>query len=515
MTKRRKFIYNGILLTAVGLAMRGVQLLFGAYISRTVGAEGIGLNTLVMTVYSFAVTFATSGISLTVTRLTASAIGEGRAEDSSRILRAAALYALAFSSIATLALLSLSSAIGEMLLSDVRTVASLRILALSLIPAAMSSVIAGYFVGVRRVSLNATVQVLGQVFKVIFTVAMLSRASSLGISNALGALALGGTLTEVLCFAVAAIELILDRRRQKKAKGADIGAVASMAFPLGISAYIRSALVSLEHSLIPRRLTGRGESSSEALSSYGYLHGMALPLILYPLTPLTSFSGLLVPEFAETSAEGNIGRMERLASEALNTTLSYASCVAVFIFFFAEELGYTVYGSFDAGYYISMLAPVIPIMYLDHVTDSILKGIGEHIYSMWVNIADACLSVLLVYVLIPLMGIAGYAAVIIGMESFNFLLSFVRLKKRIRFRIKPVESVLIPLLCASLAARLTDLLFISAGSGTTVLLLIMKLAFALAAFLGMRVLLTEPLRLLGGRLSRTALGKGRARHFPK
>ena len=45
MKRKTKFLYNGILLTAVGLAMRGTQLLFGAYIARTLGAEGVGLNT--------------------------------------------------------------------------------------------------------------------------------------------------------------------------------------------------------------------------------------------------------------------------------------------------------------------------------------------------------------------------------------------------------------------------------------------------------------------------------------
>ena len=45
MKRKTKFIYNGVLLTAVGLAMRGTQLLFGAYVARAVGAEGVGINT--------------------------------------------------------------------------------------------------------------------------------------------------------------------------------------------------------------------------------------------------------------------------------------------------------------------------------------------------------------------------------------------------------------------------------------------------------------------------------------
>ena len=145
----------------------------------------------------------------------------------------------------------------------------------------------------------------------------------------------------------------------------------------------------------------RGEGSSEAYAHYGILHGMALPLVLYPMAPLSSFSGLLVPEFAEDSAGGNIKRMERIASEAINTTLVYAALASVILFVFSEELGYAVYGSYDAGRFIAILALIVPIMYLDHVTDGILKGIGEQVYSMWVNISDSLLSVMLVWVLIP------------------------------------------------------------------------------------------------------------------
>lgn len=495
MTKRMKFFYNGLLLTAVGFAMRGVQLLFGAYISRAVGAEGVGLNTLIMTVYSFALTFATSGISLTVTRLTATAIGESKPEEQSRILKGAALYSFGFSLVGTVALFFLSGVIGTHFLADPRTTMSLQILAFSLIPAALSSVISGYFVGVRRVSLNAVVQVLGQIFKLFFTVFLLFQMAHLGTAFAVAALAIATTVSEILCFLVALVEFLVDRRRAKAGKGADITSVAAMAFPLAVSAYIRSALLSLEHSLIPKRLRRHGESYSEALSSYGSLHGMALPLILYPLTPLTSFSGLLVPEFAQTHAEGKNERMRRLTERALNSTLTYAIAVSVFIYIFSEELGYVIYGSYEAGHYIGMLAPVIPIMYLDHVTDAILKGIGEHIYSMWVNIADACLSVVLVYILIPIMGIAGYAVVIIAMEAFNFLMSFLRLRRRIRFSIHAVSAILVPLTAAVLSALLSRELFVFSGSETTVFLLVMKATFAVCAFIAVQTVAKAALAL--------------------
>lgn len=490
MSKRVKFFYNGILLTLVGFAMRAAGLFLGAYISSVIGAEGVGLQGLVATVYSFAVTFATSGVSLSVTRLVAAAIGEGSDSGGERILKGAFVYAFSFGTLATVLLFSLSGVIGNVMLSDARTVMALRALSLSLLPIALSSVISGYFVAVRRVTLNAAVQVIGQILRIGLSIVLLLRFSGLGIGYAIFALALGVSITELICFAVSLTEFIFDRRIYKtvRSKGYATGEVAGMALPLAFSAYVRSFLLSVEHSIIPKRLIKRGNTESEALSSYGYLHGMALPIILFPMTPLSSFSGLLVPEFAESEGAGNRRRMEYIATEALEKTLSYATLVAVFIFVFAEELGYVIYSSYEAGHYISLLAPIIPIMYLDHVTDAMLKGVGEQVFSMWVNIADSFLSVILVFFLIPIFDIGGYAIVIIVMEIFNFTLSFIRLKKRVGFRIRPLASIALPLIISVFASRLALSLFRYNGSAVTPMMLVLKVVFAICAFITLRMI---------------------------
>ncbi len=486
MDNKKRFFYNGILLTAVGIAMRTVALLFNAFVTQTVGAEGIGLYTIINTVYGFAVTFATSGISLTVTRLIAAARGEGREKDSGRILSGAVIYALLFSASATLVLFFGSDFLSANILHDQRAAISLRILAPSLVPLSLVAVFSGYFIGIRKVFCNAAAQISGQLFKIAITVFLLQRSATLEIKTSALYLSLGTTLTEIFSFLIILFQFLLERRKKSASemRGADISSVASVAFPLGISAYIRSALLTIEHILIPKRLRDRGDSLSAALSSYGTLHGMALPMILYPMVTLSSFSGLLVPEFAERSAGDDKEGMRRLASRAFGMTLTYATLASCLLFIFSEELGYIIYDSYTAGKYIAILAPVVPIMYLDHVTDSVLKGIGEHVYSMWINISDSILSIILVWFLIPKMGIIGYALCIIIMEAYNFIFSAIRLFTRIRFKINIFASVIYPMLAAFAASLTVNCIFISAGAGTTVFLLIMKIAFTVCLFIG-------------------------------
>lgn len=481
MTRANRFFRSGILMTLVGLAMRTAAMFLGAFVSQTVGAEGMGLYTLIMTVYSFAITLATSGINLTVTRLVASAIGEGRPDEVGRVLRGSFLFSFAFGLLATLGLFFGADILAASVLSDIRTVSSLRILSLSLIPASLCAAFAGYFVGVKRVGFNATASVFCQVIKIALTVFIVTRLSAKGTISAVIGLCLVITLTEFLGFLLVFLEFIFDWRKNGKKtsnKTPEIAAVAATAMPLAFSAYVRSILLNIEHILIPKKLRESGESHSNAYSHYGTLHGMALPMIIYPMAPLSSFAGLLVPEFAEDMAAGRKKRMNRIASDALNATLCYAVISAVFMYMFSEELGLLVYKSGEAGYYISVLSLAIPIMYLDHVTDSMLKGIGEQLFSMWINITDSLLSVILVWILIPKMGIMGYALVIIIMEGYNFLLSFIRLRRRIDFKITMLRSVAFPLLSAVLSTKLACEIFRFSGSGVTAFWLVMKILFS-------------------------------------
>ncbi len=499
LTAKQRFFYNGILLTALGITMRTVALFFNAFVSRTVGAEGIGLYTLVNTVYGFAVTFATSGISLTVTRLVAAARGEDRNEQVSKILTGAVLYALLFSTTATLILYFGADVFANVALGDPRAESALRILAPSLVPLSLISVFSGYFVGIRKVACNAVTQVVGQIFKISFTVFLCTKSVNMTVESSARMLSLGATMTEILCFGIVFIEFIIERKGIKKNGGADVSSVAKMAVPLGISAYIRQALLTVEHILIPRRLRVSGNTESEALASYGTLHGMALPMILYPMVTLSSFSGLLVPEFAEREAKEDKKAMKRLAERAFGTTLIYAILSSSILFVFSEELGYVVYNSSNAGTYIAALAAVVPIMYLDHVTDSVLKGIGEQVYSMWVNITDSFLSIFLVWILIPKMGIMGYAVCIIVMEAYNFILSLVRLCKRIKFRISLSDFVVFPLLSALLSGVLVKVLFISAGKETSAFWLILEIVFSVSIFAGVYRTVTLIFNLLRNR----------------
>ena len=58
MNRLKKFILSGMLLTAVSFLMRAVSVSYNVYISNLLGAETMGIFTLINTVYGFAITVA-------------------------------------------------------------------------------------------------------------------------------------------------------------------------------------------------------------------------------------------------------------------------------------------------------------------------------------------------------------------------------------------------------------------------------------------------------------------------
>ena len=77
MTKR-KFLLQGIALTAFSLFFRITNIGYRAYLSGKIGAEGMGLYQLIFSVFLLAITLSTSGISLAVTRMVTAAIAANR-----------------------------------------------------------------------------------------------------------------------------------------------------------------------------------------------------------------------------------------------------------------------------------------------------------------------------------------------------------------------------------------------------------------------------------------------------
>ncbi len=451
MKKTEKFILGGALMSATSLLIRFVGMAFNVYVTAKIGSAGIGLITLTNSVYNFAVTFATSGIKLASTRLCAEALGRNSHLELRRAMKKSILYASFFGCLGAVLLFFLAEPISIHLLEEERCIKCLKILSPALPCIAIASALSGYFTAVSRVHKNAAAVIFEQGVKIFITVNALALLLPKGLEYACIAVICGSAAAEGLSLFFAAIMYFIDLRLHVGKDGTvpkeQTKRLLGIALPVAATAYVRSGLLSLEHMLIPKGLRKYGIGAEASLASYGTIHAMALPIVLFPAAILSSFTALMVPELSKALARKDDGHISRLIARTLRTTLIFASGCAVIIFAFSSDLGMVIYNSPEAAVYIRLFSILIPVMYFDTAVDCILQGLGYQVYSMKVNILDAGLSAFLVWILLPHTGVKGYVFIVFLAEILNTALSLLKLWKRGIPRFSLTSSLIMPLLC--------------------------------------------------------------------
>ncbi len=438
-----RFLFSGVILAATAFILRALGVGFNAFLSRELGTDGMGLFTLIMSLYGLAVTVASSGVNLASARMCTEALSHPGGEDLlAASLKRCLLYALVCGGGAAILLFAGAEMIAVHWLGDGRCTLALRLLALSLPFIAGSNVLNGYFTAVRRAYKSAAAQIFEQLLKMAVTAWLLLHAipekSGAAVEYACAAIVGGGALAEIGSFLLTALLYRIERAKRKPGilhAGQGIlltKKLLGIAVPVAAAAYIRSGLSTLEHILIPRGLRKNPLTADTALAAYGMLCGMAMPVIFFPTAVLYSFTGLLIPEFTEAHARGEKKRIGRMITRAVWGTLIFSGICMAVMTAFGEKIGILLYDSVEAGRYIAIMAPLVPVMYLDHAVDAMLKGLNEQLYSMKVNIFDAALCTLMVWQLCPRIGIWGYIITVYLSEAINALLSLHRLWRVVR-----------------------------------------------------------------------------------
>ena len=438
MFKRKRLIFNTALLTGSSLVMSLISMAFQVWLAGRIGSAGIGLYELVLSVSFLCTTFAISGVRFAATRLVSEEIGLEHGWGIRAAMRRCFAYSLFFGISAFVILSFIAEPVGFLWIGDARTVLSLRIMAYSLPFVSLSSVMSGYFTACGRVWKSALVHFAEQLITIALVALFLTRSPAGDIEKNCAAVMFGSVLGDVISFILMLAFYLSDRRSCVCGDGAGTRLGPRMlriALPLAASAYARSSLSTLEHLLVPRGLKAAGFSADRALSGYGVIQGMVMPIISFPACLLLALSELIVPELTEVQMKKDTDGISRTVSRLIRSSALYSLAVALFTFVFSDRLGTVIYSSHEAGHFIRLLAPLIPIMYTDTVTDGCLKGLGQQLWSMGINILDALLGVLFVWQLLPRYALVAYIGIIYFNECLNFALSIFRLSRVTRIRL--------------------------------------------------------------------------------
>ncbi|MDO4816061.1 MAG: MATE family efflux transporter [Bacillota bacterium] len=429
--KRKRLIYNTALMTGASLLMSLISMTFQVWLAGRIGADGIGLYQLVLSVTFLAATFAISGIRFAATRLVSEELGLGRRGGAYAATGKCFAYSLLFGISAGLILWFCAEPIGFLWIGDARTVRALKISALSMPLISLCAVISGYFTACGRVWKPTLTHLVEQLATVGLVAFFLSHTPQGDIEKCCCSVMLGTVCGDALSLVLMLIFYFTDAGvRKKSAVGAHLTSrMLKIALPLAFSAYARSALSTLQHLLVPKGLRASGLSSNKALSDYGTVSGMVMPVIAFPACVLTALSELIVPELTAAQVNEDTEEISRISKGIIKKGLGYSAAVALFMFVFAGKLGIVIYDSPEAGHFIRLISPLIPVMYTDVLIDGCLKGLGQQVWSMGINILDAMLGVILTWKLLPLYAMSAYIGIIYFSECLNFALSLWRLRQ--------------------------------------------------------------------------------------
>ena len=452
--KKTLFIKNTVILTATSLLLRFIGIIFKIWLASLIGSEGIGLNQLVFSVYLLVSTFAQSGISTAVTRLTAEELAIGSGKSTAKILHRSILLTLIIAIISAVAIFISADFIAEYLIADTRAALSLKLLPLSLPFMGVSSCIRGYFIARRNVTPNAITQISEQIFRIFIVVFLVKKFANHGIAVCCAAIIGGDILAEIIGFIILYLSYIYDSKKIKALSGRKkppyktVSRILHIAVPITSGRYLNTLLRTGENILVPKNLSRHSLSASHALSQFGMIKGMALPLLFFPSALLNSISTLLIPEICEAIAKGRKSVVKSATQNILRLTAMVAFIFSAIFLVAGDKIGILIYKERDIGFLLKALSPIVPFMYLDSISDGILKGLDQQAFTFRTAIFDSSIRIILVLLVLPKFGIHGF----IGIMYFsNFLTCFLNVGRLLNIsnaRLKVLNEIIYPLLTA-------------------------------------------------------------------
>ncbi len=433
--RRKKLVLNTLLLSSSSVLMSAIAMVFQIWLVGRIGAVGIGLYQLIMSAASLGMTFAISGIRFAAARLVSEELSGVCGEGVRHAMRSCLGYGLFFGAAAWAMLWLLAEPIGVVCIGDARTVSSLRICAFGMPCIALCSAMSGYFTACGRVWKPTVVHLIEQLFSIGAVMFFLSRADASDIASSCAAVSLGRLAGDVLSAALMAFAYITDMRSHHACSSARppvVGRMLKLALPLAASAYARSALSAALHLLVPRGLKKHGATADIALANYGVIQGMALPVLLFPSCIMAAVAELTVPQLTESQLRHRTDDIKDTVSSLVGKALRFSLIIGLAMMLLSDLLGEKLYHSADAGRYIRLIAPLVPVMYTDMVIDGCLKGLGQQVKSMVINIIDVFTGLVMVLWLLPLYGLPAYIAMMFVTETLNLALSAACLKRAVK-----------------------------------------------------------------------------------
>lgn len=447
--QKRAFLTGTLLLTGTGFLCRILGFFYRIFLSRAIGAQGLGIYNMVHPVFSICFALCAGSMQTALSQYVAANQRKGKSA-----LRTGLILSLSLSFLLTAFICCFSSPIAKYLLLEPDCGPYVFLIALSVPFSALHACINGLYYGMQKSRIPAFSQVAEQILRMTAVFFMVCSLEKQGLSLNVSLAVYGHLIGEAASATFTAVCMVLwppvSRQNSSDFTPKDFRTMAfslsKLSLPLMGNRLILNLLGSAEAIWIPNRLTAFGLETADAFAVYGVLTGMALPFIMFPSAITNSMAVLLLPAVAQSQAEGNQRRISSAVSMALRYSLYMGIlCTGIFCLY-GRELGTSVFENPSAGAYIRVLGWLCPFMYLATTLGSILNGLGKTSSTFLQNVCAMCIRLLFVLMGIPRLGIKAYLIGILASEIFLSCWHLITLKKLVNFHWNAADIIAKPVL---------------------------------------------------------------------
>lgn len=503
---RTSLLYSTLILTGVSAVAQAVGFIYRIFLSRLIGAEVMGLYQLILPVYSVMTALTASGLTVAVSTLSSEyhALHNHRAV--SQLLRMALrLFVLLWAVIAAVVFFG-SDAISVSILGDARTQLGLIFLLPCLLLTGVENLHKHHFYGVGEVRLPAAVELGEQFIRAGAVLGLLVLFLPQYPERVVGLIVLGMLCSEVFSSST----LTMLRRRRERARTVPEGSgeasgllcwrLCKTAAPISTTALLNTLMSSLNAVLIPQRMVAAGMEVTEAISSFGVLFGMTMPLLMLPSAFISALCLAIVPKLTECCTVGNRRACQEKVGKALLATSVLTLPALTLLVPLGPTIGVSLFQDARAGEHILPLSIGVALSCYQSVLAAALNGVQRQNWAAAVSLLCGGLQLAFTWVGtgLPGVGLYGYILGFVVSSALSVLVELVMVARCMGLRLSLFQALTAPALSSLLTGLCVNLLFhaLSSMGMAAAPAIVICLCFGLFLYLlALHVQGVEPLRL--------------------
>ena len=307
-----RFLRGTFILTAAGLVVKIIGSLNWIILSRVLGGEGIGIYQMAFPLYLLALSISSAGIPVAISIITAEKIALRDYRGAKRVFTLSLVLLMVTGLVLSLLLFfGAGWLIDHRIIRDVRAYYSLIALSPAIFLVTIVSSFRGYLQGWQIMTPTALSQIVEQLFRVGTMLVFASLLLPRGLAFAAGGASLGATAGAASALVVLIyyfLRLQQNSAAQSPPKTAQvcregkrhiIRRIIKLAWPVSLASLMLPLVANLDLLVVPLRLETAGYSVAQATELFGYLTGMAVPLVNLATVLTAALATSLVPAISQ------------------------------------------------------------------------------------------------------------------------------------------------------------------------------------------------------------------------